>query len=105
MQLSACGATPTTAMSTDRTIFAGEGDCAAPTPAGSTNICEGVAVAYALGILATAQVPLTRVRRLQASGSRLQRRHGRSVSVQTPRSTDFVPGKMTRARRNSEQFA
>jgi hypothetical protein len=83
-------------------IFASDGDCVAPTPANSTNICECGAVAYALDMQVTAQVSLTHVRRLQPGVSRLQRRHGRFVSVQTPRSTGLL---LTRARRNSEQFA
>jgi hypothetical protein len=59
IQLSAGETTPTATMSPDRTIFPDEGDCMAPTPAGSTNICKGGAVAYAFSIRVTAQAPLT----------------------------------------------
>ena len=65
----------------------------ASTPAGSPNICEGGAVAYAFSIRVTAQVPLTHVRQLQPGVSRLQQRPGRIVSAQTPRLTYFAPDK------------
>ena len=101
-QLSAPGATSTATTSTDRTIFPSEGDCVASTPAGSPNICEGGAVAYAFSIRVTAQVPLTHVRQLRPGVSRLQRRPGRLVSAQAPRLTTLL---LTRTRRDSEQFA
>jgi hypothetical protein len=62
-------------------------------PANSPNICECDAVAYVLDMRVTAQVSLTDVRRLQPRVSRLQRRHGRFVGVQTPHSTDSAPDK------------
>lgn len=93
MQLSACGQTYIAAMRADAATFASDGDCVAPTPANSTNICECGAVALALDMRVTAQVSLTHVRRLQPGVSRLQRMHGRFVSVRTPRSTDFAPDK------------
>ena len=91
--LAPAGKRPQQRWSADGAVFASEGDCVAPTPAGSTNICEGGAVAYVLGIRVTAQVPLTHVRRLQPGVSRLQQRRGRLVSVQTPCSAYFAPDK------------
>lgn len=93
MQLSACGQTYIAAMGADVATFANDGDCVAPTPANSANIRECGAVAYALDMRVTAQLSLTHVRRLQPGISRLRRRHGRFVSVRTPRSTDFAPDK------------
>ena len=73
--------------------FPSESDCVASSPAGSPNICEGGAVAYALGIRVTAQVPLTQVGQLQPGASRLQQRSGGLVSAQTPGLTYFPPDK------------
>jgi hypothetical protein len=69
---------------------------------GLTNTCEDGAVTYVLGIQVTAQVLLTRIRRLQPGILRLQQRHPRLASVQRPRLAYVL---LTRARRNGEQFA
>lgn len=87
MQLSAWGQRCIAALRAAMATFASDGDCVAPTPANSTIICECGAVAYTLDMRVTAQVSLTHVRRLQPGVSRLQRRHGRFVGVQTPRSS------------------
>lgn len=93
MQLSVCEQTCVAATRANVATFASDGDCVAPTTADSANICGSGAVAYALDMRVTAQVSLTHVGRLQPWVSRLQRRHRRFVSVQTPRSTDFAPDK------------
>ena len=101
-QHSACWQTRIAAMSADAATLASDGDCVAQTPANSTDICECGAVAHALDIRVTAAVPPIHVGRLQPGVSGLQPRHGRFVSVETPRSTDLL---LTKARRSSEQFA
>jgi hypothetical protein len=94
----ACNLAPTGKYSSqilkaDWTVFANDGDCVAPGPLISTNICECGAVAYRRDTRVTAQLPLTRVRRLQPGVSRLQRKPGRFVSVQRPRLSHFAPDK------------
>lgn len=61
--------------------------------ADSTNINAYGAVAHTLAIGVTARVSRVHVGQLQPEVPGLQWRHGRFVSVQTPRSIDIAPDK------------